>query len=1153
MPYHSTTMSSPASLFASWLAGRSSDEPVELEDLVRAHPEHEAELRELHEQWRRLETLRQRFGLSGSLAERLRAVHGSEVDPKVELADEASGDFTEELVGKLAERSPASTRYRREGELARGGMGAVLRVWDEDLRRRLAMKVLLDKGAAAGERPPSDKRPLARLLEEAQVTAQLDHPGIVPVHELGLGADGEVFFTMKLVKGKTLGAVFDELAAGEGGWTQARILGLLVKVCEAMTYAHAKGVIHRDLKPANVMVGKFGEVYVMDWGLAKILARADQKDVRVRSEPAFTSSEVRSDRRDRAGETPDSPLYTMDGDVVGTPAYMSPEQAMGRVSEMGPPSDVYALGAMLYHLLAGHMPYVPPGARLNNYAVWSHVQSGPAAPLHEVAPDAPGELTAICERAMAREAGERYADMSALAADLSAYVEGRVVQAYETGAWAEARKWVRRNNGLAASLAAAVLLLVVGLAAALYLRGEAQANFTLAETRREDLQRLNEDLQRLNEDLESERSNLAAEIESVKRLSALQDYEDLIARVDALWPAHPENIASYEIWLGEARALAADLPLHLEKLEDLRAGALPQSDEEAAAERRVHPDFPRLEVLPGLIVSRRAALLQRRDGVSAAGFEPEWSELPSDASAMNALAWPLVDPEREVFGREAEGLALAERALELAESAADDALVANLGDTLSRALFALGRDETAREASAMALEVAIDEQRSAYEKHLSDLDGWIEEAASEKGLARAAEELAALETKRTELEVRVSERRTWPFPETEEGREAHWWHANLSQLIESLEGLEDEATGLLSDAGDAVSPEHGWSVPRRLRFAERLRDELAAGGEWSERWTEASAAIREHSDYGGLALAPLVGLVPIGPDPASGLWEFWHVATGAEPARGEDGKLALTEETGVTLVLIPAGSFWMGASADPDAEHNHDPKALGNEGPVHEVELSAYFLSKYELTQGQWLRFTGRNPSYYQPPEDLAPSLLHPVEQVSWSDAMRELPRMGLVLPSEAQWENGCRAGTGTPWWTGAERESLPEQNAANLADQAAARAGATWTAIQDWPELDDGFAVHAPVGAYAANPRGLHEVHGNVWEWCEDVFDASFYGRSPRSDPVAPWEGADNRVTRGGRFNDTAANARSAVRAADAPSFAARSLGVRPARVISE
>ena len=246
-----------------------------------------------------------------------------------------------------------------------------------------------------------------------------------------------------------------------------------------------------------------------------------------------------------------------------------------------------------------------------------------------------------------------------------------------------------------------------------------------------------------------------------------------------------------------------------------------------------------------------------------------------------------------------------------------------------------------------------------------------------------------------------------------------------------------------------------------------------------------------------------------------------------------------------------AGRFWMGAQSSEG--RNYDQQAQVDEGPVHLVELSAYFLSKYELTQGQWQRLTGFNPSAYQQ-DNLAPSLRHPVEQISWLDCNEWLPRAGLALPSEAQWEHGTRAGTDTVWWTGSERESLREKHAANLADQAAARAGADWSDIKDWPELDDEYAVHAPAGTYAANAFGLHEVAGNLAEWCQDGFDAWSYSKRSAKDPVAlvpPWDAAANRVVRGGSFFEDASLARSAYRTYISPSYTASMIGVRPARAI--
>jgi serine/threonine protein kinase len=228
------------------------------------------------------------------------------------------------------------------------------------------MKVILGKADASssGQTPPVDRRLLARFLEEAQITGQLDHPGIVPVHELGLDSTGRVFFTMKLVKGRDLKSIFELVFTGREDWNETRALTVLLKVCEALAYAHKKGVIHRDLKPANVMVGAFGEVYVMDWGLARVLGREDTHDLRLQPEPGASS--LRTERKEEREEAPDSPLFTMDGDVVGTPCYMPPEQARGEVERLGPRADVYAIGAMLYHLLARQMPYTSPGARISN-------------------------------------------------------------------------------------------------------------------------------------------------------------------------------------------------------------------------------------------------------------------------------------------------------------------------------------------------------------------------------------------------------------------------------------------------------------------------------------------------------------------------------------------------------------------------------------------------------------------------------------------------------------------------------------------------------------------------------------------------------------------------------------------------------------------
>ena len=237
----------------------------------------------------------------------------------------------------------------------------------------------------------------------------------------------------------------------------------------------------------------------------------------------------------------------------------------------------------------------------------------------------------------------------------------------------------------------------------------------------------------------------------------------------------------------------------------------------------------------------------------------------------------------------------------------------------------------------------------------------------------------------------------------------------------------------------------------------------------------------------------------------------------------------------------------MGAQKADAARPNHDPGARPDESPVRQATLSPFFLSKYEMTQGQWLRFTGRNPSSYQPGA-LVKSLLHPVEQVSWNTCRDVCRRLDLALPSEAQWEYAVRAGTASVWWTGNERESL--RGAVNIADRSGARAGGDWPDVAEWPDLDDGHGVHAPVNTLWANPFGLHHMLGNVWEWCQDGYD--LYQQPVPRDAVWEPKGSPDRVARGGSFALGVAFLRSAYRSHDPPDVSGSTLGLRPARRIT-
>ena len=444
------------SLWRAFLDAQARGEPIDFDRWCREHPGRADELRAL----RRAEEL---------------LAHGLNMKPgPVALPPELDS-----VLRNLRSRGPVASRYTLRGELGHGGMGIVHEAFDEDLRRTVAIKFIRDEFSAAALTEP---RRLARFLEEAQVTGQLEHPSIVPVYELGIDEQSRVYYTMQLVEGETLARVFERVWDGEEGWTRERVLGVLLRVCEAVAFAHTRGVLHRDLKPSNVMVGAFGQVYVMDWGLARVLSRAESDH----ADGAAAPRRVETVRGSSSSASPE--LHTGTGQGAGTPSYMAPELTRGEAACGGALSDVYALGAMLYELLAGHAPYRRRGESSDPREVLRKLVVGPPEPLGR---DTPSELVAICERAMAREPARRHRSVAELALDLRAYLEGRVVPSIETGTWAETRKWVKRNKALASALACVVLSVTGGAVAFAIQAHEAEVARDLAEheTREARLQR----------------------------------------------------------------------------------------------------------------------------------------------------------------------------------------------------------------------------------------------------------------------------------------------------------------------------------------------------------------------------------------------------------------------------------------------------------------------------------------------------------------------------------------------------------------------------------------------------------------------------------------------------------------------------------------
>jgi len=371
-----------------------------------------------------------------------------------------------------------------------------------------------------------------------------------------------------------------------------------------------------------------------------------------------------------------------------------------------------------------------------------------------------------------------------------------------------------------------------------------------------------------------------------------------------------------------------------------------------------------------------------------------------------------------------------------------------------------------------------------------------------------------------------------------EDASSRWWHQQLSALVAGL----SDFSALITD------------VEARREFAETVerRTLLDYADEWRAS-IEAIADPERSPVYGGLRIEPILGLIPLGPDPRSGLFEFAHLQTGEPVLRDEaTGELLPTEESGLVFVLIPGGRFRMGAIR-PDEEHppgseNVDPRAGKYERPVMELELDPFLLSKYEMTQGQWLRVTGDNPSGYQNLrgfQELEELLRHPVEEVSWFECETVLAHLGLRLPTEAQWEYAARAGTHTVFSTGDDPRTL--EGFANLADASfKTRGGQASVIYEEW--LVDGYPVHAPAGSFRPNAFGLFDVHGNVAEWVQDPWED--YAETPaREGDGLRWvDGREHRLTKGGSFSFDSSEARSAARGAYSPSQASASMGVRPA-----
>jgi serine/threonine protein kinase/formylglycine-generating enzyme required for sulfatase activity len=1031
--------------------------------------------------------------------------------------------------------------YKILERLGEGGFGVVyVAEQSRPVRRRVALKIVR-KGVATRE-------VLKRFALERRALAAMNHPAIAKVFDAGETERGEPYFVMELIEGQALTAYCDRYKL-----TLKERIGLFQAICEGVQHAHQRGIIHRDLKPGNVLVTRDGEQHlpkILDFGLAK----ATNQDM-------FEGSMARS-LRDEA---------------IGTLEYMPPEQADSNVGAIDTRADVYSLGVVLYELLVGELPFTQQQLRdageqemkrlirevdppKPSSRVTSHIELAEGSATtrqlsaHALGRSLKGDLDWIVMKALSKEPERRYGSPLELAQELTRYLEHEPVLAGPPSAGYRLKKFFRRYRTQAvtgvlvfAAILGGGLAALIGfqeaerhLSEAERQRGIAEGNLTEAQTQRERAEANAKraeanaaEAQKQRASAEANATKFRERTEEFNQLGAVVIHERAQQAVEGFYPPWPEKIEAMEAWLsGDVQRLRELKPEIEATIAKLEARALPWSEEEAKRDRESHPRDAEWQRL-----STELASLERAMRVRKGEEEFEAASLPealqgADAATLTEFAWARVSPDaaqRTVAGEEREALAAFEAALAQVRGSDSEATRA----TLSALLYGLscarercGLDAAAVEAGEAALHAAKQADRKGYQERLASL---------RQRLTQTETRLTSQRSAVAELDALLRRRRSWSFAKEED----RFLHRTLKELQGELSSLEQEEVAFVEE--------------RQLRWARYLK-QLETEPEYLLAWAQARAGVAESGKYAERPIAKLkvqTGLWPIGKNPVTGLWEFYHLRSAWDgegepseiqlPRHNAEGHIKVGDGTGIVFVLIPGGEFLMGAQNKDENAPNYDPQALPEESPPRRVELAPFFLARHEMTQGQWARLSGlgeeARPSGYNSGERFPIqgrlTDCNPVEQVSWEMCRKLLTHWGLEFPTAAEWEYGCRAGTSWPWWTGAKRDSL--RGAANLADQTAAKSGATWADIRDWPELEDGYVVHAPVDTLRANGWGLHHVHGNLWEWCRDLYTSH-----------------NNRVSRGGGFVYSARHARSSHSSNGTPKLRSYNVGVRPSRLIS-
>jgi formylglycine-generating enzyme required for sulfatase activity len=931
--------------------------------------------------------------------------------------------------------SKQTDRFERQHFLDSGNLGEVFFAKDTELNRTVVTKYI--RPEMSGD---TFKQALFHL--EGEVTGSLEHPSVVPVYGLGKDTKGRLYYAMRYIRGKKLSRVIAEYHCKEAGLKQEALTGLLQNfqaVCLAIEYAHSKGVLHCDIKPDNIMIGDYGEVFVVDWGLVVVCGDAKSPSEIHQMEtldqsiiPPYKPSELAS-----------SGLHEQQGGsrrgVGGTPAYMAPEQFTATMSEdislVTPKADIYALGSTLYHILTGKAPHLPKeGVKESPDVFYFRITTGMIPTPREKDSSIPKLLEQIVLKAMQVEPEDRYASARELAEDIKRFVSDEPVHAYQESGLEKSRRWIRKNRALVG--AAMVMLLLVAMVSIGFVIMFAQFNKQLTMER--DRANSNEELAKDNEKHAKDNEELAKQ--KLADIKKMEDYKLKVIQI-------ADKLEMVLIPPGKFKMGSPITEVERDKGETQHEVTLTK-----------HFYMGKYEVTQEQWESVMGKNPSRGDnGTKLPVTDVSWEDCQEFIKKLNAST---KGGYRLPYEAEWEYACRAGTTTAYSYGASLTESDANIdGDSI--------KEVGSYKPNAFGL----------YDMH-GNVWEWSEDGYADYPAGAVTDPMG---------------------PATGYSRVLRGgsFYLNESNARSSFRGNDFSPTFRSSVTGFRLARTmniEGLSESEINEFLLKVKKEEEAKTKREEEAKakkETEAKVKKEAEEAKAKEAQKKAAMILNKE--------------------VEEKTEVGKNINLEMVLIPAGKFMMGS---PVSEKNHK-----KDETEYEVTLTKpYYIGKYEVTQEQWQEVMGNNPSKIK-------GAKLPVTDVSWKDCQEFIKKLnaktngGYRLPTEAEWEYACRAGTSTAYSFG---DSLKDSDANIKGDS-----------IEE-------------VGSYKPNAFGLYDMHGNVWEWCED-----WYGDYPEgavTDPKGPATG-DSRVLRGGSFGSNDSTTRSSIRYDSTPPLRGSDDGFRLAR----